>query len=479
MPSKSQILCRYGLECRSTVCAFRHPGTRAGEKDPEDIPCKYGTECFRSTCHFKHPADWVVCAVGDACPHSDCKCSHPPRRPPCNNGAACALIDCHFLHPRSWSARCSKNECPDGAECLFSDCPNSHPHRPSPCSYGANCLRGKDECRYIHPEAWYSQEVVRADCQHGEACSRQDCRFAHPTSRIICPDGGNCRYSDCSATAHPKRRPACKHASDCENEQCHFLHPRSWLGEHCPFGKLCLYSDCSKKHPQRPKVCRDGMKCSRAKPACGHLHPREWYGESKLLSVDPSKIRFTHGHIHHKFRSGNGLDATIDRLRLEELTFDEFPPMEVFRLTRATLDDEMVIDSILSSLDISQGSSQASKFIKQLRESCTGELFSLSNRRLFVARVIRNFGLLDKVLVQEYDFGSERVQRPERGEEDGDEKAKWLSALSTENMGRSVTEDLKCTGMLLTPLSFRKQYQRRPEQPSGGLSVPKSKIRQL
>jgi hypothetical protein len=153
--------------------------------------------------------------------------------------------------------------------------------------------------------------------------------------------------------------------------------------------------------------------------------------------------------------------------------------MEVFRLTRATLDDEMVIDSILSSLDISQGSSQASKFIKQLRESCTGELFSLSNRRLFVARVIRNFGLLDKVLVQEYDFGSERVQRPERGEEDGDEKAKWLSALSTENMGRSVTEDLKCTGMLLTPLSFRKQYQRRPEQPSGGLSVPKSKIRQL
>ncbi|OLQ05744.1 Phosphonoacetaldehyde hydrolase [Symbiodinium microadriaticum] len=178
-----------------------------------------------------------------------------------------------------------------------------------------------------------------------------------------------------------------------------------------------------------PRVCRDGMKCSRAKQACGHLHPREWYGECKMFLVDPSKVRFTHGHIHHKFRFGNGLDDTIDQLRHEELSFDDFPPMEVFRLTRATLDDEVVIESILSSLDIPSRSSQAYKFIKQLRESCTGELFSLSNRRLFVARVGHNFGLLDKVLVQEYDFASERVQRPERGEDDGDEKAKWLSAL--------------------------------------------------
>ena len=476
--------CRYGLDCRSKDCTFRHPlGKRAAEKAPEDIPCKYGVDCFRSTCHFSHPASWVVCAVGDACPYSDCKCSHPPRRPSCNSGVLCKLMDCHFLHPRSWHARCSKNECPEGADCLFSDCPKSHPHRPEPCTYGAKCLRGKDECRYIHPEAWYSQEVVRDSCQHGDACSREDCRFAHPASRVLCPDGGNCRYSDCSATAHPKRRPLCKNGTDCEREDCHFLHPRSWYGEHCPFGKKCLYSDCKKKHPVRPRVCRDGMKCSRAKQACGHLHPREWYGECKMFLVDPSKVRFTHGHIHHKFRFGNGLDDTIDQLRHEELSFDDFPPMEVFRLTRATLDDEVVIESILSSLDIPSRSSQAYKFIKQLRESCTGELFSLSNRRLFVARVGHNFGLLDKVLVQEYDFASERVQRPERGEDDGDEKAKWLSALCQLRTWVDLciviahTVGLKCMGMCRILSNCPKPFPMRQDRPCAGLFGPRFRRR--
>lgn len=167
------------------------------------------------------------------------------------------------------------------------------------------------------------------------------------------------------------------------------------------------------------------------------MHPREWYNESKITMVDPWKLRFTHNHISHKFRVGVHLDETIDRIRLQKICFDDLPPMEVFRLKKAALDDDDVIDLILTKFDIDKGSSEAGKLISKLRASA-GELFSLNNRRLFVARVLRSLGTLDKVRVQEYEFTSERVQRVQRKEEEDEAEAKWLSAFSTDNIGKTV-----------------------------------------
>mmetsp|Transcript_119581 Transcript_119581/g.381563 ORF Transcript_119581/g.381563 Transcript_119581/m.381563 type:complete len:287 (+) Transcript_119581:887-1747(+) len=149
------------------------------------------------------------------------------------------------------------------------------------------------------------------------------------------------------------------------------------------------------------------------------------------------KLRFTHGHVSHKFRSGASIDDTIDSIRAEKKSFDDFPPMETFRLTSAALDDVDVVSSILAKFEIAEDSQEAVKLLAKLRASA-GEIFSLSNRRLFVARVLKTVGVLDKVRIQEYDFNSERVQRPQRKDDDEVEQAKWLSALSTDNMGWSV-----------------------------------------
>mmetsp|Transcript_27440 Transcript_27440/g.79115 ORF Transcript_27440/g.79115 Transcript_27440/m.79115 type:complete len:579 (-) Transcript_27440:198-1934(-) len=437
-------LCQYGTQCHRSDCHFSHPRGKTAAKEMCSAPpslgsCKYGSECFQKDCHFSHPASWVCCGDGGECPYSDCLKSHPPRRPPCKSEETCTLISCHFLHPRSWSRSAAEHECPEGSECPFSDCTLSHPHRPAACVHGASCLRPKDECRYIHPRAWHSEEVSRKVCRHGEACSREGCYFEHPTSRSICPDGGNCRYSDCTSTAHPKRNAVCRDGLVCGRQGgCRYLHPKEWYGEMCPFDAACLFSDCDKTHTRpRPRPCRDGIKCSRAKQACGHLHPRDWYSESKFSSVDPWKIRFTHANISPKFRSGDSLDETIANIRNEKLSFAAFPAMEVFRLTKSALEDSEVIRSILAKFELEEDSQQAGKLIAKLRASA-GEVFSLSNRRLFIARVLRTLGLLDKVQIQKYDFSSERVQRPERREEEDADNAKWLCALSTDSMGRSV-----------------------------------------
>lgn len=187
------------------------------------------------------------------------------------------------------------------------------------------------------------------------------------------------------------------------------------------------------------------MRCSRAKEQCGHLHPREWYSESKILLADPWKMRFTHNHISSKFRCDTSVDDTIDQIRREEVSFDVFPPMEVFRLTKAVLDDDDVIRSILEKFEIDEGSTEASKTVSKLRAS-VGEVFSLSNRRLYVARVLKSFGLMDRVRIQEYDFMSERVQRTQRTKDDDEGQARWLQALSTDNMGWSVDIHSKYRG---------------------------------
>jgi len=164
-----------------------------------------------------------------------------------------------------------------------------------------------------------------------------------------------------------------------------------------------------------------------------------------MATLEPWKMRFTHGHISSKFRNGAGVDDTIDRLRLGDMAFEEFPPLEVFRLTKAVLDDDDAIRTLLGRLDIREGTTEAQKFAYKLRSSI-GEVFSLSNRRLFVARVLQTFGLIERVRVQEYDFTSERVQRTQCRDDDAGGQARWLYALSTDNMGWSVDSHCKYRG---------------------------------
>ncbi|CAE8621464.1 unnamed protein product [Polarella glacialis] len=116
----------------------------------------------------------------------------------------------------------------------------------------------------------------------------------------------------------------------------------------------------------------------------------------ELLMVSPNQVRFTHGSISFCFRNGDQLDSTISSMLAEDVLPEALPPLEV------TLYQD--------------------------------NLYSLSNRRLFVLRVLANHGLIKDIPVVRYDFRSSRVQHKREGQ------SKWERAFSTKNAGISVEE---------------------------------------
>mmetsp|Transcript_58088 Transcript_58088/g.189134 ORF Transcript_58088/g.189134 Transcript_58088/m.189134 type:complete len:458 (-) Transcript_58088:385-1758(-) len=114
----------------------------------------------------------------------------------------------------------------------------------------------------------------------------------------------------------------------------------------------------------------------------------------QMLEVSPSDVRFTHDRISACFRNGTPLDDTIDAIVEQTMDFDQLPPV------------------ICVSHD--------------------GLLFSLNNRRVFVARVLQHKGLLQSMKVQAVHFEHPYVQRMRDG------RSKWDRAFSTSNKGESV-----------------------------------------
>ena len=104
--------------------------------------------------------------------------------------------------------------------------------------------------------------------------------------------------------------------------------------------------------------------------------------------VDPFKVRFTHDSISAVFgtppHKGNSLDETIERVISGELRLEDFPPMVVFREN--------------------------------------GVLYSLSNRRLYLMRVLRSHRIVHTVQARivggrhrEYDAAQKKTKHKSQG----------------------------------------------------------------
>eukprot|EP00931_Biecheleriopsis_adriatica_P085928 TRINITY_DN60696_c0_g1_i1.p1 TRINITY_DN60696_c0_g1~~TRINITY_DN60696_c0_g1_i1.p1 ORF type:complete len:496 (-),score=87.88 TRINITY_DN60696_c0_g1_i1:218-1705(-) len=115
----------------------------------------------------------------------------------------------------------------------------------------------------------------------------------------------------------------------------------------------------------------------------------------KEIQVCPSDVRFTHASISARFRSGLSLDDAIDSITKKELAFEDFPAV------------------ICVERD--------------------GQLFSLNNRRVFVARCLHHKGLLSTMQVKVVPFSDAYVQH----ERDG--LSKWSRSFSTSNNGVAVS----------------------------------------
>lgn len=103
--------------------------------------------------------------------------------------------------------------------------------------------------------------------------------------------------------------------------------------------------------------------------------------DSKQIQLHPHDIRFTHGRISFCFKDGKSVDETIDKCIAGTVRFEDAPPLQV---------------------------------VQNPGDGC---YYSLSNRRLFVARVLSSkgirFGLQresDTVEVRLFPFSNQHVQ---------------------------------------------------------------------
>lgn len=123
--------------------------------------------------------------------------------------------------------------------------------------------------------------------------------------------------------------------------------------------------------------------------------------DDSCINVNPHDVLFTHNSISCFFRNGNGLDESIESIKTGNSTVQAYPPLELVRHD--------------------------------------GMLWSLSNRRLYVFRVLSSMGIVDKVKAAIYPMADERVQRLRWNSHLGMYASKWTRAFSTRNGGRFVT----------------------------------------
>jgi hypothetical protein len=84
------------------------------------------------------------------------------------------------------------------------------------------------------------------------------------------------------------------------------------------------------------------------------------------LELCPFYVRFTHDRISNTFRNGTNIDDAIRRILRQEMDPHQFPPIEVVRFG--------------------------------------GHVYSLSNRRLFMYRVLAQQGCIESIRAIEHDY---------------------------------------------------------------------------
>lgn len=147
----------------------------------------------------------------------------------------------------------------------------------------------------------------------------------------------------------------------------------------------------------------DSLTCRNASPSFADTSTLHMVGVGCVpptTQLDPRQIRFTHDRISPSFSSGIGLDDTIESILTGQMKVDTIPPLEVVEHH--------------------------------------AQYYSLSNRRLFVFRVLASLGKMSRIAVKIVPPSSPRVMQLAVDKRLGCVASKWERALSTKNNGVSV-----------------------------------------
>lgn len=118
-------------------------------------------------------------------------------------------------------------------QCKDSECEFLHyKNPPVPCKLDIDCIGYWDKsCNASHPIRRMAQKRI---CPRGGECRFFDCTLAHPTLRMICPNGSKCegaylKFDDvarCKAI-HPRMEDMvkwCKYRYTCFEDRCGLRH---------------------------------------------------------------------------------------------------------------------------------------------------------------------------------------------------------------------------------------------------------------
>lgn len=128
-PRKINIDCRYGTDCRSTTCPFKHPNKL----------CRYGADCNIATCLLRHPNE--LCGRHASCFLMSCRKRH-------SINVCCFDRNCSKKHNNNCRhLRCNaleNNKCTSPSKCTRNDClqrakPMTHPQFESVCVTACTC----------------------------------------------------------------------------------------------------------------------------------------------------------------------------------------------------------------------------------------------------------------------------------------------------------------------------------------------------
>ena len=131
------------------------------------------------------------------------------------------------------------------------------------CHFGTRCTR--QDCRFTHPTRPSAPAAPAAhampDCHFGTRCTRQDCHFTHPT-RPSAP------AAPATHPSAPATRPSAPTAPAAPAA------PAAPIA--CYFRNSCTKRDCTYTHPGVPcnnRPCMNGSNCYKQGKSCPFHHP--------------------------------------------------------------------------------------------------------------------------------------------------------------------------------------------------------------
>lgn len=345
-------------------------------------PCKFGSQCARPDCWFSHDAK--------------------PEPVSCKFGAQCTRANCWFAH--------SGLSMPADKHCKAMP----------PCKDGLQCTRS--DCWFQHPEGWDAKAAKATPCLHGARCTRVDCWFQHPADRLD-PRSEEVQRERYARSVFVGRlavagKSGAKETKD-EDLTKYFEQfggivvgsvtraNNSRDGKSRGFGlvefrtKEAAEAALKKGHPTWDVQVR------RFQPAGGTFiavdRSHRVTVESQIMRLKPHDIRFSHHHISFCFSDGKSVDDTIEKCLAGTSHFEDAPAPHVVK----NPDD--------------------------------GLYYSLSNRRLFVARVLSSKGFRfgpgkdqEGIEVKLFPFNDRHVQ------------AQWQQSFRSDCQGRFVVPSLQC-----------------------------------